>query len=108
MKPASIRPLAEHDLIEQTRHYADVAGPALAERFFEAAIAALRSVEATPGLGSPRVGEILDLAGLRRVGIVGFPCGWIYLERTDTLDVVRLLAAREDLARVLDDEGQGP
>ena len=101
MKPAALRPLAENDLIERSRYYRQAGGPPLAERFFDAAIAALRSIEANPGLGSPRVGELIDLDGLRRVGIEGFPCGWLYLERADLLDVVRLLADRQDLAGAL-------
>jgi toxin ParE1/3/4 len=101
VKPAALRPLAEDDLIERSRHYRRAGGPPLAERFFDAAIAALRSIEASPGLGSPRVGELIDLAGLRRIGIEGFSCGWLYLERADLLDVVRFLADRQDLAGAL-------
>ena len=108
MKPASIRPLAEHDLIERTQHYVTAGGRALGERFFDAAIAALHSVETSPGLGSPRVGELLDLPGLRRVGVDGFPCGWIYLERDDDLDVLRLLADRQDLADLVETEDAPP
>lgn len=103
MKPAALRPLAEDDLIERSRHYQRAGGPQLAERFFDAALAALRSIEASPGLGSPRVGELIGLDGLRRISIEGFPCGWLYLERAGLLDVVRLLADRQDLAGALDE-----
>lgn len=101
MKPAALRPLAEADLIERSRYYRTAGGPQLAERFFDAAIAALRAIEASPGMGSPRVGEHIGLDGLRRVGIEGFPCGWLYLERGQLLDVVRLLADRQDLTAAL-------
>ncbi len=101
MKPAALRPLAENDLIERTRYYGRAGGPPLAERFFDAAIVALRSIEASPGLGSPRVSELIGLDGLRRIGIEGFSCGWLYLERENLLDVVRLLADRQDLAGAL-------
>lgn len=105
MKPAALRPLAERDLIERSRFYRNAGGAAVGERFFDAAIAALRLIEATPGLGSPRVGELLGLDGLRRLGIAGFPCGWIYLERADLVDVIRLVADHQDLPAVL---GQSP
>jgi toxin ParE1/3/4 len=104
VKPAALRPLAESDLIERSRYYADEGGIPLAERFFDAAITALDAIEATPGIGSPRVGELIGLDGLRRIGIEGFPCGWLYLERADCLDVVRLLADRQDLASAIGDE----
>lgn len=101
MKPAALRPLAETDLIERTRHYRRAGGTDLAERFFDNAISALRAIEASPGLGSPRVGELIGLEGLRRIGVEGFPCGWLYLERASALDVIRLLADRQDLAAAL-------
>lgn len=103
MKPAALRPLAETDLIERSRDYRQAGGSDLSERFFDAAIAAIRSIEASPGLGSPRVGELIGLDGLRRIGIEGFPCGWLYLERPKHLDVIRLLADRQDLAAALGD-----
>lgn len=101
MKPAALRPLAETDLIERSRYHRRAGGPQLAERFFDAAIAALRAIETSPRLGSPTVGELVGLDGLRRLGIEGFPCGWLYLERADLLDVIRLDADRQDLAAAL-------
>jgi toxin ParE1/3/4 len=103
VKAAALRPLAEADLIERSRYYRQSGGSDLAGRFFDAAIAAIRSIEASPGLGSPRVGELIGFDGLRRIGIEGFPCGWLYLEGAKHLDVVRLLADRQDLAAALDD-----
>jgi toxin ParE1/3/4 len=103
VKSAALRPLAETDLIERSRYYRKVGGAELGERFFDAALAAVRSIEVSPGLGSPRVGELVGLDGLRRIGIDGFPCGWLYLERPKHLDVVRLLADRQDLAAALGD-----
>ena len=103
MKPARTRPLAEGDLVERTRHYLDAGGTELAARFFETAVSVLRSAEEMPGIGSPVLGEIVGIPGLRRVGVDGFPCGWFYLERSDHLDVVRLLADRQDLELILGD-----
>lgn len=102
MKPAELRPLAEDDLIERTRHYQAAGGLELGERFFDAAIAALHSVEVAPGIGSPRIGEMIGVPDVRRIGVEGFPCGWLYLERSDSLDVVRLLAYRQDVAVLLE------
>ncbi len=104
MKPARTRPLAEHDLVERTRYYAAVEGARLADRFFTAAIEAVRSVEDMPGIGSPLVGDRIGISELRRVGVEGFPCGWFYFERADHLDVVRLLADKQDLDDLLGSE----
>ena len=101
MKPAALRPLAETDLIERSRYYREAGGSQLAERSFDAAIEALRAIETSLRVGSPRVGQLVDINGLRRIGIKGFPCGWLYLERAELLDVIRLLADRQDLAAAL-------
>ena len=109
MTPAWLRPLAEADLVERTRHYATEAGGNVAERFFDSAMDALRAVERMPGTGTPRIGELCDIPGLRMRRVEGFPCGWFYFVRSDHLDVVRLLADVQDLAAVLhgleDDNG---
>jgi toxin ParE1/3/4 len=102
LKPTSLRPLAERDLVERTTYYRGEGGPDLGRRFFDAATAALRHAEGAPGIGSPLVGELIGLPGLRRIGIEGFPCGWLYMERADDLDIIRLLADRQDLAGALD------
>ncbi len=104
MKPARTRPLAEQDLLERTRFSAVAEGSHLADRFFAAAIDAVRSVEGMPGIGSPLVGQRIGIPELRRVGVEGFPCGWFYVERSDHLDVVRLLADKQDLDDLLGSE----
>jgi toxin ParE1/3/4 len=100
--PAWLRPRAEADLVERLRHYATEAGTDVAERFFNAAIAALQAVERMPGTGTPRVGELCGIPGLRRRRVEGFQCGWFYFVRPDHLDVVRLLADAQDLAAILE------
>jgi toxin ParE1/3/4 len=99
--PARVRPLGQRDLVERTRYYRVHAGDDVAARFFEAAIAALRAVERMPGSGSPRVGELADIPGLRVRRIDGFPCGWFYFVTPDHVDVVRLLADAQDLTAIL-------
>ncbi len=103
MTPARLRPLAEADLVERTQYYASEAGADIAARFFDAAIAALRAIERMPGAGSPRVGELCGIPGLRMRRVAGFPCGWFYFVRNDHLDVVRLLADTQDLNTILED-----
>jgi toxin ParE1/3/4 len=103
VKPVRVRPLAEDDLIEGTRSYAESGGVVFAGRFFDAAVEALRSVEVMPGIGSPTVGDLTGIDGLRRIGVEGFRCDWFYLERGEHLDVIRLLADRQDLETLLGD-----
>ena len=103
MTEPRLRPRAEQDLVERTRYYRRSAGDEVGERFFDAAIAILADVERMPGIGSPRVGEICDIPGLRFMRVPGFPCGWIYFSNPSNIDIVRLLADSQDLTTILSD-----
>lgn len=105
MKPALLRPSAEQDLIESTQHYLREGGVAVAERFFESALAALEPVERMPRIGSPRLGRLCGIPGLRSWPVTGFPRYWFYFEAEAHLDVVRLLGERQDIEAIL--RGQG-
>ena len=94
--------MAEQDLVEATRHYAGEGGAALAERMFDAALAALKPIRRMPAMGSPRLGQLCEIPGLRSWRVTGFPMQWFYFEADDHLDVVRLLGDRQDIAAVLD------
>jgi len=98
-----LRPLAEIDLIERSEYYRSQGDDSLGQRFFDAAIESLRDIERMPGAGSPRIGEMCGVDGLRSRRLAGFPCGWFYFERRDHVDVVRLLAYAQDLETILGD-----
>jgi toxin ParE1/3/4 len=101
LKLCHLRPQAEADLVEAARHYAKEGSVALAERMFDAALTALNSIERMPAMGSPRLGQLCEIPGLRSWRIVDFPMQWLYFEADDHLDVVRLLGDREDIVAIL-------
>ena len=101
MKRAQLRPQAEADLLEATRHYATEGGVELAERMFDAAIAALEPIQQMPGIGSPRLGQMCEIFGLRSWRVADFPMQWLYFEADDHFDVVRLLGDRQDIVAIL-------
>jgi len=102
----NLRPQAEVDLVERSHYYRDEGGSDLGERFFDAAMTALDAIARMPGAGSPRVGELCGIDGLRVRRIPNFPCGWFYFASGDRVDVVRLLANAQDIAAVLADMEQ--
>lgn len=104
MKTPRLRPQAERDLIGAARYYRDQDGEALAGRFFDTALEALALLAETPAIGSPRLGQLCDIPGLRTWPVGGFPFVWLYFEAPAHLDVVRLLGKRQDLAALLTDE----
>ena len=103
MTVARLRPLAEADLVERSRYYSTEGGTDLGVRFFEAAVTSLRAIEKMPNAGSPRVGDLCDIPGLRVRRIEGFPVGWFHFVRSGHADVVRLLSDAQDLPVILAD-----
>jgi toxin ParE1/3/4 len=101
LKEARLRPLAEADLMGAVRQYGSEAGPLLAKHVFDAAMASLKPMERMPAIGSPRLGQLCDIPGLRAWRIEGLPMQWLYFERDDHLDVVRLLGDRQDIVAIL-------
>ena len=96
-----LRPQAEVDLTERAHYDRDEGGSDLGERFFDAAMTALDAIGRLPGAGSPRVGELCGIDGLRVRRVPNFACGWFYFASGDRVDVVRLLADAQDIAAVL-------
>ena len=104
MKPAVLRPQAGRDRQAEVRYYRKEAGSRIAVRLVRATNSALDRIELNPGIGSPLLGRVLDISGLRTWRVTGFPLLWLYFERVDHLDVVRLLGERQDIATILGEE----
>jgi toxin ParE1/3/4 len=101
LKPAILRPQAQRDRLSEVRYYRREAGSKVAVKLVNATNAALDQIEVEPGIGSPVLGKILDIPGLRTWRVTKFPLLWFYFERDDHVDVVRLLGERQDIAAIL-------
>ena len=101
MKRARLRPRAEQDLVDAAKYYTQQGGKKLGAKLFDAALASLKPIERMPNMGSPRLGQLCDVPGLRSWSVQGFPVLWFYFEADDYLDVVRLLGERQDIAAIL-------
>ncbi len=101
MKLAALRPQAKLDRQDEVRYYRTKASPQVAKDLIAASCAALEQVQQNPSMGSPLIGQLLDIPGLRSWRVAGFPLIWIYFEREDTLDVVRLLGERQNILSIL-------
>ena len=104
MKPAALRPQALRDQQGEVRYYRQERGTRLAVKVVKATNATLDQMELDPGIGSPTLGKLLGIPGLRTWRVAKFPLLWCYFERGDHLDVVRLLGERQDIAAILGDE----
>ena len=104
MKPAVLRPQALRDQQGEVRYYRKEGGARLAVKVAKATNETLDQVELEPGMGSPRLGKVLGIPGLRTWRVGKYPLLWCYFEREDHLDVVRLLGERQDLIAILGGE----
>jgi toxin ParE1/3/4 len=96
-KPVIPRRRAEQDVEDALEHY-------IAEHTLQAALGMIAALEKAyahisrhPATGSPRYGHELDLPGLRSWPLTGYPYLVFYLERTDHIDVWRVLRGQRDI-----------
>lgn len=104
MKPAVLRPQALRDQQGEVRYYRKEGGTGMAVKVAKATNEALDQMELEPGIGSPALGKLLGIPGLRTWRVGKFPLLWRYFEREDQLDVVRLLGERQDIIAIMGDE----
>ena len=101
MKSAYLRPQARADLRAEVVYNRKRAGKPIANQLVDCADKALQYLQKNPGTGSPTIGQVLDIPGLRSWRISGFPLIWFYFEYEDRLDVVRLLEEPQDILSIL-------
>jgi toxin ParE1/3/4 len=104
LKPAVLRPLALRDQQGQVRHDRKEGGTRVAVTLATTSNAALDQIEIDPGIGSPMLGTLPGIAGLRTWRVTKFPLLWCHFERGDHLDVIRLPGERQEIAAILGDE----
>lgn len=98
-----IRPKASQDLDD---HFAYIAQSNLeaALQFFDSARQTIAQIARTPGIGSFYPVENPRLQELRKWAVKGFRKYLIfYCDREDSVEIVRILYATRDLARILGD-----
>lgn len=84
----------------EVAYYRREAGGTVAKKLSKSLRRAQARLSLQPGLGSPRVGQVLGVQGLRAWPIDGFPMSLWYFEHPDHVDVVRLVAHRQDRERI--------
>jgi len=101
VKRTILLPQARADLRAEILYYRKHASKPIANQLAVSADNALQHLQQNPGMGSPRIGQLLDIHGLRSWRVSGFPLIWFYFERENCLDVVRLLGERQDVLSIL-------
>ncbi len=94
MKPCVLRPRAREDRRHEGRYHRDKAGEGTATRLVSALETALIQLSREPGIGSPAIGQAIDVDGLRSWRLNGFPLSLWYFERQNYVEVVRLVGQR--------------
>ena len=92
-----LRAQANRDVEEAIDHYLSEAGSSIARGFVDALQHACDHLARQPATGSLRYARELDLPGLRSWPLERYPYLVFYVERTDHVDVWRLLHAERDI-----------
>jgi len=96
-------PAARADVLSASLYYRDQVDAQLAAEFIDAVEEAVRSIGAFPGIGSTRFAEMLLIPCLRSVAVRKFPQIIFYFERSEQVEIWRVLHARRDIPDVLQD-----
>ncbi len=80
LRPFNASGYAKQDNRFKVQDYANEGGVELAERLFDAAVAALEPIERMAGIGSPRLGQLCEIPGLHSWRVTGSPMQWLYFE----------------------------
>jgi len=102
------REAAVRDAETAIDHYAAEGGSAVAAAFADALVDALDAIARQPGMGSPRYAELLDVRGLRTWPLTRFPYLVFYFERSEAIEVWRVLHGSRDIPASLADHDAGP
>jgi toxin ParE1/3/4 len=100
-KPLVRRRLARLDIEAAADYYDIEAGLDIAERFLDEVEACIAAILKAPGTGSPRVGELLLVDGLRSRAVTGFPYRIFYVEEAAQIEIWRVLHTHRDLTALL-------
>jgi toxin ParE1/3/4 len=96
-----LRPRARLDIEAALDYYLGKQSFDAAEGFSRETEAALQHLSYLPASGSPRFAHLLDLPGLRTWPIADYPYLIFYIERTDLVDVMRILHTPRDISALL-------
>lgn len=105
-KPIVPRAAARTDVDEAIDYYDQQGGGELALRFIASLERAYGAIGRDPKSGSPRYAHELSLPGLRTWPLRRFPHLVFYVERSDSIDILRVLHGERDLPRWLRDPGR--
>lgn len=99
MKPKALvqRALALDDVDQAITHYLEQDAAAAALGFVDALERAYVHIGKHPATGSPRYAHALDIPGLRSWPLSKYPYLVFYVERTDHIDVWRVLHMQRDI-----------
>ncbi len=97
MKPVVPREQANQDVNAAVSYYLDADASDAALGFIDALEAAYRHIARYPASGSPRYAHALNLPGLSVWPLRHYPYLVFHLERSDHIDVWRVLHAERDI-----------
>lgn len=99
------REQAHQDVQDALTYYLQDAGEAVALGFIDALEKAYAHLARHPATGSPRYAHQLQLPGLRAWPLTRYPYLVFYIERSDHIDVWRVLHGQRDIPAWIDAAG---
>lgn len=96
-----VRAVARRDIAAAATHLQEAAGTATGHRFVRSVREAVAHLQRFPNSGSPRIGALVNIEGLRLWPVPGLPHVIVYMSTEGLIDVWRVLHGRRDLPGLL-------
>lgn len=104
-KPVVPRERAHRDVEDAVAHYLAEGAETAALGFIDALEDAYRLIGRHPATGSPRYAHELNLPGLRSWPLTRYPYLFFYVERSDHVEVWRVLRGQRDIPAWMQEPG---
>lgn len=105
-KPVAPREQAHRDVEDAVAHVLAEGAETAALGFIDALEDAYRHIGRHPASGSPRYAHALNLPGLRSWPLTRYPYLVFYVERSDHVDVWRVLHGQRDIPAWMQEPGE--
>jgi toxin ParE1/3/4 len=102
-KPVVLRERARQDVEDALAHYIDEGAGAAALGFIDALERAYAHIGRHPAVGSPRYAHDLNVPGLRFWALRRYSYLVFYVERSDHVDIWRVLHSQRDIPAWMQD-----
>jgi toxin ParE1/3/4 len=103
-KPVVTRHLADEDIDRAFEYYLREAGPDIAVAFIDELERSTSHLSRFPLSGSPHLGHVLNIPGIRQWPLQRFPYSIVYIDTEYSVEIWRVLHGKMDMSELMTED----